>query len=241
MASYRVLVARRQRSPLRPQVWDASIHAGDDFILRAVVMDEATGQPVAMDAVAAAMFLVPDRWRQGWFSPDYGLGWFTQATWTGFPNTIRVDGVPFPDEIGAIGFVLLSGDTTNLPRHRYRISVQIDLPEGLRSAVEGILQVRELWTPTLFPGDLTSDGGVVVLRTVFGYPRSPLGLNPGQLWNNGQTIGITPGPVVPGPPVALSGLRAAVLLALGGAGLPIIEPPDGSGLLWNNGGVVCVA
>ena len=101
------------------------------------------------------------------------------------------------------------------------------------------------------PTYLTNDSGVLVITSRYNtqFPVSPIGLSAGDLWCNCgpmDVIGVvcvvpttTPDPSA--PPVFYLNLTASVLLVTGGANLPLTNPGAGSGQLWNNAGVVCVA
>jgi len=91
---------------------------------------------------------------------------------------------------------------------------------------------------------LSSTGGVLYLDySPDGYPTSPSGLTGGSLYSNGGVVCVV-GPTTPSAQAStiyFGSVSAASLLALGGGNLPLTNPGVGSGLLWNNGGVVCVA
>lgn len=91
---------------------------------------------------------------------------------------------------------------------------------------------------------LYSDGGVVSLSPgIIGYPTSPDGLANGALWSNGYVVSVagttTPNPAAPA--IFFANVSPSQLLFITGANLPLSNPGVGSGQLWNNGGVVCVA
>lgn len=91
---------------------------------------------------------------------------------------------------------------------------------------------------------LTSDSGALALTTPpAGYPTSSSGLSTGAIWSNGGVVCVagTTTPSGSAAAVYFNNLTAATLLALGGGNLPLTNPGAGSGQLWNNGGVVCVA
>jgi hypothetical protein len=97
---------------------------------------------------------------------------------------------------------------------------------------------------TIIQLGMVNDGGVLTLSgSGAGYPTSPSGLSSGALWNNGGVVCVagttTPNPAA--PPVYLTTTSASALLALGGSNLPLSNPGVGSGILWNNGGVISVA
>lgn len=88
---------------------------------------------------------------------------------------------------------------------------------------------------------LGNDNGVLILTNQTGWPTES-GL-PGSLYNLGGIIGCTP-PTTPNPaapPVVFGMISSTQLLALGGANLPLVSPTIGSNIIWNNGGVLCVA
>jgi hypothetical protein len=90
--------------------------------------------------------------------------------------------------------------------------------------------------------DFWDDGGVLVLFAVSGYPTSPIGLLPGNVWSNGLTVSVIPG-IVPNPlatPLYFGTTFAAYLLAIGGGNLPLTNPGS-TGQLWNNGGMISVS
>lgn len=90
---------------------------------------------------------------------------------------------------------------------------------------------------------LWNNNGVVVLTTTAqGYSLSPVSLVAGQLWNNGGVLSVIPGiSIVPTAPTFFAAVSAAELLNLTGAALPTTAPLKGSGIVWNDGGVVSVA
>jgi hypothetical protein len=96
-------------------------------------------------------------------------------------------------------------------------------------------------------GGFINDGGVLAFinsAAAANWPISSLGLQPGAVWNNGLTVAIVPGGVVnPMLPRMYFGVSPATLLSVGGAGVPtaMTAAMAGTGQLWNNGGVVCVA
>ncbi|KAA1013040.1 DUF2612 domain-containing protein [Paraburkholderia panacisoli] len=97
---------------------------------------------------------------------------------------------------------------------------------------------------TIIQIGLVNDGGVVTLGAgIVGWPTSPSGLSAGALYSNGGVVCVagttTPNPAA--PPVYLATTSASVLLALGGANLPISLSGLANGQLWNNGGVLSVA
>jgi hypothetical protein len=87
-----------------------------------------------------------------------------------------------------------------------------------------------------------NNGGVLVI-TAPGWPTSPVALKPGAFWSNGSVAmvvtGSTPDPDA--PPIYFGEFTAAQLLSVGGADLPVNDPGSGTGALFINGGVVCIA
>lgn len=111
-------------------------------------------------------------------------------------------------------------------------------------AQSGVLPRPAGVSVTIIQLGMVNDGGVLTLSgTAAGYPTSPVGLSAGALYNNGGVVCVagttTPNPSA--PPVYLATTSASALLALGGSNLPLSNPGVGSGKLWNNSGVVCVA
>jgi hypothetical protein len=91
---------------------------------------------------------------------------------------------------------------------------------------------------------LYDNGGVVGIEMgTSGYPTSPTGLTNGALWNNAGVVSVygttTPNPSA--PPVYFSAINATSLLRIGGANLPLTNQGIGSGILWNDGGVVAIS
>ena len=91
---------------------------------------------------------------------------------------------------------------------------------------------------------LYNNGGVVGIKAgTSGYPTSPIGLTNGALWNNSGVVSVygttTPNPSA--PPVYFSSTNASSLLLLTGANLPLANQGIGSGILWNDGGVVAIS
>jgi hypothetical protein len=90
-----------------------------------------------------------------------------------------------------------------------------------------------------------NNNGVLTLfpSAAVGWPTSPVGLEPGEVWNNGLSIGIVPGvePNALAAPIFLNTPPADNLLALGAAGLPRFNPGPGTQQLWNNNYEVAVA
>lgn len=89
---------------------------------------------------------------------------------------------------------------------------------------------------------LINNGGVLTLPSgLSGYPISPAGLAPGAVWTNGRIVGVVFGGASSGP-ILFSNITVQSLLSSGAPGLPTSAPsPAGSGQLWNNAGVICIA
>jgi len=96
------------------------------------------------------------------------------------------------------------------------------------------------------PGPPGSDGlgndqGVLLLTNQTGWPT--VGGAPGSLYNLNGAIGCVP-PTTPNPaapPVVFGAVTSVQLLSIGGANLPVTSPAIGSNIIWNNGGLLCVA
>jgi len=145
MPTHRLATMRDERTPVRVQQWNATMRAGDDFKLALTVYTDDTGVPAEVTGSRSRLALWPDERRGFMNSPDYGWGWWTGATFgpgspaqliAGFVTTIRP---------GGINFAMPGSTTSTLVYGRYRLSVQVDLPDGEFSQVEGILQIREAW------------------------------------------------------------------------------------------------
>jgi hypothetical protein len=126
----------------------------------------------------------------------------------------------------------------------YTFGFQLSPVQFAIVAQSGVLPRPAGVLATIIQLGLLSDGGVVTLSAgIPGYPTSPSGLAIGALWNNGGVVCIagttTPNPAA--PPVFFNNISASQLLALGGANFPLSNPGVGSGQIWNNGGVACVA
>lgn len=88
---------------------------------------------------------------------------------------------------------------------------------------------------------LGNDNGVLLLTTQTGWPTN--GGAAGSLYNLFGSIGCQ-GPVTPNPaaaPLVYGTITSAQLLAFGGGNLPTTSPAVGSNIIWNNGGLLCVA
>ena len=88
---------------------------------------------------------------------------------------------------------------------------------------------------------LGNDQGVLLLTNQAGWPTSSAA--PGSLYNRGGTIGCTP-PTTPNPaatPLVFGTISSTTLLSIGGANIPTTSPAVGSNIIWNQGGLLCVA
>ncbi|WP_226377140.1 MULTISPECIES: hypothetical protein [Burkholderia] len=85
--------------------------------------------------------------------------------------------------------------------------------------------------------------GLLTMQFPFNYPTSPVGLSPGAVWWNGGTISVIPGvtPDPTAPPLYFGTTFPPELLALGGGNLPLTPRTDGSGQLWNDGGLIAIS
>lgn len=145
MPTHRLATMRDERNPVRVQQWNATMRAGDDFKLALTVYADDSGVASVVAGSRSQLALWPDERRGFMNSPDYGWGWWTGATFgPGFPAQI-VAGFVTTVRPGGINFAMPGSTTSMLVYGRYRLSVQIDLPDGEFSQVEGILQVREAW------------------------------------------------------------------------------------------------
>jgi hypothetical protein len=140
--------SRHTRNPVRVQQWNASIRAGDDFKLALTVYADDAGTPVNAVGSQSQLIIRPDQERGYYCTPDYGLGWFTGGSLIGSaisPTQIITGVVVGISAPGQINFAMASTITASLRRGRYRLALQVDLPDGDWTQIEGILQVREFW------------------------------------------------------------------------------------------------
>lgn len=95
--------------------------------------------------------------------------------------------------------------------------------------------------PIIADPALINDGGVLVSYDSR-FPTSDAGLSPGSFWSNDGVITITTYVPVAQPLIVYIQLNTvASLLSLnGGAFLPTSQQ-TGGGILWNNGGFVCIS
>lgn len=141
MSVFRVATSREIRSPVRPQIWNASIRAGEDFKLAITLYSDDDGTPAIVDGSYSLLSL----WHEDHYlhSCDYGLGWATGGTAipgigaasiqsAGYATTVRAGGINFS----------LTGTQTAAMFGRYRLVVLVDLPDGSFSQFEGVLQIR---------------------------------------------------------------------------------------------------
>lgn len=191
MPILRLATLRETRNPVRVQTWNATMRAGDDFKLALTVLNDDTGTPAVVLGSRSQLVLWPDSHHGAWNSWDYGLGWWTGATFgPGFPQQICV-GFTTPVRPGGINFPIPSYETTNLQYGRYRLAIQVDLQDGEFCMVEGILQVRERWHRTGFlhipatrrVADFTDD-----FNGDFPTPSNQLFGFPGAILVNGQPV-----------------------------------------------------
>lgn len=142
MATFRVSTSREMRTPVRAQIWNASIRSGDDFKLAITLYSDDDGTPAIVDGAYALLSLWHD---DGWYphSCDYGLGWATGGT--AIPGVgaamMQSSGYVTPVRAGGINFSLTGTQTATL-FGRYRLVVMVDLPDGSFTQFEGVLQIR---------------------------------------------------------------------------------------------------
>jgi hypothetical protein len=88
-----------------------------------------------------------------------------------------------------------------------------------------------------------NDGGVMTMTSRLYFPGSPTGLPDGAVWYNGGVLSVIPGitPDPTAPPLYFATVIPLELLLLGGGNLPLTNPGAGTGQLWNNGGLICIA
>jgi hypothetical protein len=138
--------SRTIRNPVRPQEWNASIRAGDDFKLALTVYADDYGTPAQVTSAHAQILLWPDAIGYA-HSCDYGLGWLTGGSPISGPAGLlqTIIGFTTPVRPGGINFYLAGAQTQSLCLGRYRLVLQVDLPDGTFTQVEGIVQVRGGW------------------------------------------------------------------------------------------------
>ncbi len=175
MPIYRLATLRETRNPVRVQTWNATLRAGDDFKLALSLLLDDTGAPAVVLGSRSQMLLWPDNRGLAGLSWDYGLGWWTGATFgPGMPAQIVV-GFTTPVRGGGINFAMPGAITTNLQYGRYRLAVQVDLPDGEFCQVEGVLQVRERWHRTDFLHVPALWADLIDFPRVLGQPVDPDG------------------------------------------------------------------
>jgi hypothetical protein len=149
MGTFRLATSRLVRNPVRVQTWNGSIRAGDDFKLALTVFTDDSGTPAQVAGSRSRLTLWPDRSRGFGSSPDYGFAWFTGGSLINSPGIrVQTDGLVTPVRDGGINFAIPASTTAGMWLGRYRLVLQVDLPDGEFSQVEGILQVRERWQPS---------------------------------------------------------------------------------------------
>ena len=90
---------------------------------------------------------------------------------------------------------------------------------------------------------LTNNGGLLQVDDAAGYPTSDTSLPDGGVYSLGGLVAVAgmPSPDPSAPTYTFSQVSAASLLLMGAENLPITSPPAGSGILWNNGGLIYIA
>jgi hypothetical protein len=147
--------------------------------------------------------------------------------------------------------------TGGQPGRLYRLKFSITMVNGRVFSFLG-----EQWVTALLPGDqpfaptspgfgtaITADLGSlsnnnnVVNSSYAGFRRDRFGLLPGDFWRNGDEINVVPDttPDPAAPFVLFSNMTTLGLLLMNGKNFPKTSPQNGSGVLWNNGNVLCIA
>jgi hypothetical protein len=146
--AYLVTAQRTPRNAVRPQTWNASIRAGDDFKVALTVMsDDATPAAVGASTSALGLWGSDGGWSNGW----------------SFPHSARqvVSGWVVYGQTGRINFALPGTETAKLACGRYCLGITVSLPDGSWVVLEGMLQVRDRWLTSL--GHVVNSADVAAL------------------------------------------------------------------------------
>jgi hypothetical protein len=164
LGAFQLATSRQSHNPVRVQQWNASIRAGDDFILALTVYQDDVGTLAVLDDACARLSLfaeTPHGWGDGdgcgyGYGYGYGYGWDYGWDWpvsSRMPVAVIV-GVAVPGAVGQFGFFMPGFATARL-HGRCRFVLEVDNDDGRFSQVEGIIQVR---------------GGHALGTTYFGLP-----------------------------------------------------------------------
>lgn len=97
----------------------------------------------------ARMAFWPEPWRGG-TSPDYGMGWYSGASFGHGADVRAIEGRATPVREGGVNFQMTASTMAGLWHGRYRFDITIDLADGDFCQIEGVFQVRAPWeTPGL--------------------------------------------------------------------------------------------
>lgn len=243
MGTQYLSTSRVSRTPVRVQQWNASMRAGDDFKLALTIFNDDFGTPAQVGSSVSQILLWPDE--QGYpHSCDYAFAWATGGS--PIPGPIgwirQVVGFTTPLRQGGINFALPAANTTSL-LGRYHLAIQVDLPDGTYSQVEGVLQVRQSWRArgftlphvdanyfTLDSSEL--DGPMLLAPAVVN--GVPVDLDGFPLIGTATSSGGIVPPVPPSPGLTVASLTTLL------AGLPTTLPAV-PGVLWMDGGVLAVS
>lgn len=141
MPIFPISTSRTVLNPVRVQEWNVSIRRGDDFAIALTVYDDDGLTPAEVYGAESRLYLRPDGCgeRLHW---DYGRGWIGDSGYSDSPvDMITRDGVVLIGSYGRIDFVLTAAETVAL-MGRYRLLLQVALPSGRTTQIEGILQTR---------------------------------------------------------------------------------------------------
>lgn len=176
------------------------------------------------------------------------------STWLLGPDDLRTYLLIYNPTTAAVQFALasslMSGQIVNLaigPGEAYFWSTdQLLAPvwQGSVSALSPFGNSLPIWFWTDGTG-FYNDSGILAFAgddAATGWNTTGIG-NPGDLWNNGRTVGVvfgsTPNPSA--APIFFGAITAPQLLALGGANIPTSMPTFGSKQIWNMSGMLAVA
>jgi hypothetical protein len=242
MGTNYLATSRVVRNPVRVQQWNATLRAGDDFKLALTVYSDDLGTPAQVASSVSQILLWPDQ--QGYpHSCDYGLAWATGGSPIPGPagGVRQIAGFTTPVRPGGINFSLAAADTLAFSG-RYHLAIQIELPDGAYSEVEGILQIRNSWRLAGFTLPDTAYNYFTLDSSDLDGPTllAPLVVNGIPVDVDGFPLiaaDTSQGAIAPAPQVtALTVASLTTLLAA----LPTTLP-GAPGVLWNDGGVLAIS